>query len=66
MMLLPGQPVTFSPAPDRPERHGYFGRIGAAGRYWISATPGGASGWWIDPEQITAVGEVPTEKRRRS
>lgn len=29
MMPLPGQPVTFSPAPDRPPCHGYFVREGA-------------------------------------
>jgi hypothetical protein len=63
--LHPNQPVTFLPAPDRPKRHGYFVEEGAAGRYWISATPGGSSGWWIGPEQITDVGEVPTKGKRR-
>jgi len=65
MTPLPGQPVTFSPAPDREPRHGYYVREGAAGNLYIAATPGGAAGWWIAPEQIISVGEVSTEKRRR-
>lgn len=65
MTPLPGQLVTFRLPLESEPRTGWFVREGAGGRYWISATPGGSSGWWIAPEQVISVGEVPSKKGKR-